>query len=130
MSKDFTPQELKFAEVFLEESRASNDYRSAFKKAKDAAEYPESATRATILAKVKDLIIEGINIELAQMTPKLLNSLEGIIDNPSLPGAKNTIAVAMTLLDRAGIVKVEKSEVKVDAPNGVLILPTKNELID
>lgn len=125
---DYSEQEIKFVEVFLEESRNSGEYRESFAKAKAAAGYPEYYTKAKIFGIVKDLLIEGVGVELAQMIPKMLNKLEEITDNPSTPGAANVLKAAETLLDRAGIIKVEKSEIKVAAPNGVLVLPAKQEI--
>lgn len=125
MAQEYTEQEQVFVSTFLEESRKTGEYHKSFTKAKEAAGYPASASKAKIFKDVKELLLEGVSAELAQMIPKMLNGLEKVVDEPSLPGAKNIIAAAATLLDRAGVVKTEKSEVKMEVPNGVLILPSK-----
>lgn len=125
MSEDYTPQQLKFVEVFLEESRTNSNYNEAGKIAKEAAGYSEGTKVYYIFKSVKELIIEAQQLRLAQMSSKLLNSLENVLDNPSLPGAKNVIAAASTLLDRGGLIKKEETTVNVKTPDGVLILPAK-----
>lgn len=130
MSEDYSAQELKFVEVFLEEARVSGDYISARKKAKEAAGYGDTVSYARIFGRTIELLKEQLGVQLSQMAVKMVNKLDQVIDNPSIPGAKNIISAASTMLDRAGIIKVEKTEVKVVAPNGVLIMPAKQDVIE
>lgn len=118
-----------FVQAFLEEGRRTGDYRTAAANALETAGYSPKTSFSTIFESegVKDIFMDGVNTELAQMIPKLLHSLEAVLDNPALPGAKNVIAAAATLLDRAGVSKVEKIDMEVKTPDGVLILPPKTK---
>lgn len=127
-SDKYTEQQLSFVEHYLELSKDNENYDEVAKLAREAAGYSNTAKINTIVDSVKELILDGINLRLAKMLPKLLNKMEHAIDNPAEPGAKNAIAAVMTLLDRGGIVKVEKSEVNIKAPDGVLILPSKQQV--
>jgi len=130
MNKKFeaSEQQKTFVRVFLDESSRTGDYRLAAEAAKKAAGYSEHSHVRSILGAqgVKDLLMEEVTLELAQKIPKLLFRIEEVVDNPNLPGAKRIIDACIALLDRAGIVKVDKSEIKVDAPDGVIMIPMKN----
>lgn len=123
-----TEQQKTFVRVFLDESAKTGNYKEAALVARKAAGYSEYSHIRTILgfAGVKDLLMEEVTLELAQKIPKLLFKLEEVVDNPNLPGAKRLIDACSTLLDRCGVVKVDKSEVKVSAPEGVILIPNKN----
>lgn len=127
MADNYSPQQIRFVEVYLDESRTNNNYTEVSKLARTAAGYSETTSIHEIVKGVKDLILEGVNLRLAQMAPKLLNNLETVVDYPATPGAKNILAAASTLLDRAGIIKKEESTINIKAPDGVLILPAKNK---
>jgi hypothetical protein len=61
---------------------------------------------------------------LALNAPKAALGMIGVLDDPSALGARNTVAAAKELLDRAGVVKKEKMEVT--GPEGAMfILPPK-----
>lgn len=121
----YSDQQLRFVEVFLEESTKGGNYRTAGKAALEAASYGPSVRIAHVMPGVRDLIIESFQNELVQKIPKLLFRLEEIVDDPNIPGAKRLIDVCTTLLDRAGIVKKDETTVNVKTPDGVLILPAK-----
>lgn len=125
-------QQKTFVSVFLEEGKRTGNYAEAADKAKEVAGYSPNTKFSHIIdsENVKNLFLEGVSVELLRIVPKLLHRLEQVIDTPAMPGAKNIIAAAATLLDRGGVTKVEKSEVEVKVPDGVLILPPKNNHIE
>lgn len=94
-------------------------------KAKKEAGYSDNFPTKDILRSLKDEIMEAAVEHLHHIAPKAVMGLVGVLDNPSTPGAKETIAAAKELLDRAGIVKTEKVDVNVGG--GVLLLPPKQE---
>ncbi len=125
MASDYTPNQKRFAEVFVEQSRTNPNYSEVCKVALISAGYAEGTSVTEIMRAVKDLIIELSSLRLVQMIPKIINGMESVVDNPSIPGAKNIIAAAIPLLDRAGIIKKEESTLIVKQPDGILIMPCK-----
>ena len=117
-----------FVDKFLEHGKLTGNYREAAEIAGKEAGYSPNTSFAEIFNSdgVKELFMKSVGIELARIVPKLLHALEAVIDNPATPGAKNIIAAAATLLDRAGVTKVEKIDMEVKAPDGVIVLPPKN----
>jgi hypothetical protein len=127
MTKEYTLQQIKFVDKYLELSVENDNYREVSQEAKKFAGYSENTPVSTIIKSVKDLILEEMNLRLAQMAPKLLNGLDTVLDEPSMPGADTLLKAISQGLDRVGIVKVDKSTMEVKAPDGILILPSKNK---
>lgn len=123
----YTEQEKLFAEIYVEECRSLGDSKAAGAIALNKAGYPQSTRLNTVLKRVKDLLVEVAVVELVKDIPKVLKSMGEVLDDPTVPGAKTTIALATTWLDRAGLIKKEESTVTVKAPDGILILPPKNK---
>ena len=88
------------------------------------AGYSSTANTSDLLKSLKDEITEGASNMLAANSPKAAFGLIGVLDDPSTVGAKNAVAAAKEVLDRAGLVKKEKVEVSSDQ-GGLFILPPK-----
>ena len=52
-------------------------------------------------------------------------AIVGVIDDPVEMGTRDRLAAAKDVLDRIGVSKTDKIEVK--APQGIFILPRKND---
>lgn len=128
MANNYSDQQKLFVEIFLDESRTNPNYNDVAKLARTGAGYSETTKVAEIMAGVKELIIDQHNLRLVMMIPKLMNGLEDAVDNPAKPGVKNLLSAVMTGLDRAGIIKKEESTINIKTPDGILILPSKNEV--
>jgi hypothetical protein len=71
--------------------------------------------------------LRAISVQLwtwrgAANAPKAVLSMTGVLDDPSALGTREKLAASKEILDRVGLVKTEKVEVKADK-SAVLILP-------
>lgn len=81
-----------------------------------------------LIASLKDEVIERCKTFLALHGPAAAMRLVGILGNDATgPGANLKLTAAQQILDRIGISKQEKVDVKVEAPTGIFILPPKKE---
>ena len=116
--KKLTERKEKFVEALLGE--AKGNVRAAMR----IAGYSDSTSIREAMAPVADEVAEAAQMMLAINAPKAALGMIGVLDDPSALGARNTVAAAKELLDRAGVVKKEKMEVK--GPEGAMfILPPK-----
>jgi hypothetical protein len=116
--KVYTQKQLDFLEHLFGD--AQGNLRLAMK----MAGYSPTANTADLLKSLQEEIIEGASTMLAANSPKAAFGLIGVLDDPSTVGAKNAVAAAKEVLDRAGLVKKEKVEVSSDQ-GGLFILPPK-----
>lgn len=93
--------------------------------AAEAAGY--SKTHAYHLAKkYQNYLLDKVQGHIYLSAVKAAKTLiDGLDEDGKVPNAKVRIDSAKDILDRSGIVKTEKSEIKVDSPNGIFILPAK-----
>lgn len=99
---------------------AQGDIRTAMR----MAGYSDSTSIQEAVKPIKDEIIETTTMMVATSSPKAASKLISVLDNPAELGAKNIVAAAKELLDRAGVVKTEKVEVD-SKQGGMFILPPK-----
>ena len=109
-------------ELFLEAlvGEAKGDIRTAM----TMAGYSTNTKISEVVRPLKDLIIDRTSELMAMNAAKATHGVIGVLDQPSLPGAKNILQAAREVLDRSGIVK--KEQVEVTAPSGgMFVLPPK-----
>ena len=93
-----------------------------FRAAMDMAGYSKHEYPARLIRNLKDEIIDRAEHMLAANAPKAVLSMTGVLDDPSALGTREKLAASEEILDRVGLVKTEKVEVKADK-SAVLILP-------
>lgn len=120
--KEKTELEQKFLDALFGE--AAGDIPLAMKMAGYA-----STTRSTYLVRaLKNDIIELCRTELALNSPKAVIKLIGVLDSPTDLGNKERLSAIKEILDRAGLVKVDKVEHIGNVPGSIFILPPKKPL--
>ena len=79
---------------------------------------------------LKNEIIELASNILAQSAPKAAIKLVNILDSSApIPQANIRLQAAQTILDRTGLGKQERLDVKHKVEGGLFILPAKEEII-
>jgi phage terminase small subunit len=79
---------------------------------------------------LKNEIIELASNILAQSAPKAAMKLVDIMDsNVPIPQANMRLQAAQTILDRTGLGKQERLDVKHKVEGGLFILPAKEEIV-
>lgn len=117
--KELTTMEATFLEALRGE--AKGDLRAAMK----LAGYSDNTSVSVLMRQLKNEIIEVAQEMLAAGSIKAVLGLDDVMDKPNALGAKNKIAAAKEILDRAGIVK-PSGEVNLSIPEGgLIILPAK-----
>ena len=99
--------------------QAKGDIREAMK----IAGYSENTSIREAVVPIKEEVIEAAQTLIAINSPQAAMSMIGVLTSPSQLGAKNAIAAAKEVLDRAGVIKREK--VEVETTGGLFILPAK-----
>jgi hypothetical protein len=121
--KQLTERQKVFLDALLGDAKGS--VRAAMK----IAGYSDSTSVREAMAPVAEEVAEAAQMLLALNAPKAALGMVGVLDDPSALGARNTVAAAKELLDRAGVVKKEK--VEVSGPEGAMfILPPKQTVDD
>lgn len=120
-NRNFTPKQKKFLKLFAE-----NDFQDA-KAIADKAGYKGGYWQ--LINSLKDeikMISENILLAAA---PEAAASLVGVMnaDKP-VPNAQNRLAAAKEVLDRSGVVKVDKQQVDIGVSGGLFLLPVKHEI--
>lgn len=99
------------------------------KKAAELAGYAPNTHYAVVKA-LKSEILDLTESMLASTAPKAASKMVEILDtDEAIPQANIKLQAAQTILDRVGISKSERLDVKVETPNGIFILPAKKETI-
>jgi hypothetical protein len=119
MARQLTEKQEKFLEVLFEE--AGGDVV----RAKILAGYSENVSTTEIIKGIKEEIMERTQLYMARNAPRAAMSLVGGMVDPTELGLREKLGAAKDLLDRVGLVKTEK--VQVEATNGLMILPPKEE---
>ena len=101
---------------------ANGDFREAMR----TAGYSEHTTVKEAITPIRDHIVDAAQMMMAMNAPKAAASLAGVFVDPSALGARNIVAAAKEVLDRAGVVKREQLEVK-GPEGGIFILPPKQD---
>lgn len=119
MPRQLTEKQEKFLEVLFDE--AGGDVV----RAKILAGYSENVSTTEVIRGIKEEIMERTQLYMARNAPRAAMSLVGGMVDPTELGLREKLGAAKDLLDRVGLVKTEK--VQVEATNGLMILPPKEE---
>ena len=118
MARQLTEKQQKFLDVLFDE--AGGDAV----RAKELAGYTSTSSVNEIIKGIKEEVMERTQLYMARNAPRAAMSLvSGMID-PTELGLRDKLNAAKDLLDRVGLVKTEK--VQVEATNGLMILPPKD----
>lgn len=123
MAKELTDLQKRFLdELFKPENKG--EWRKAMK----AAGYTSLSRYMDLVKSLRQEIIEMAETYVALNAPKAAMETVGVLEKPTSLGARNTIAAAKEIMDRAGLVKIDKTKIEVDTSKGMLfILPAKDE---
>lgn len=118
--KELTPQEQLFLDALFDGAvlRHPTD-------AKRIAGYPEEYPVLKIVAQVSEQLLKNYDNALLMAAGKAVLGLVDIMDNPNEPGAKIKLQAIAEILDRAGVVKKDKTEVAQPTKNFMFVLPPK-----
>jgi len=127
MSKkqELTSQEIEFLDYLFDGDKPRHP-----DEAKVMAGYPQDYPWLKIIEKCNEALLKRYDDYLAVKSAQGLVGLLDIIENPHEPGTSVKLKAITELLDRGGVVKKEKTETAVMAPNYVFLLPQKNEIKD
>ena len=114
-----TPKQKLFINALFGEAQCN--YRDAM----DIAEYSKNTSINDVLKGCEEEIISSSKNFLAANAPKAAMAIVGVIDDPVEMGTRDKLAAAKDVLDRIGVSKTDKVEVK--SPQGIFILPRKND---
>ena len=121
MSRELTERQQKFLNVLFDE--AGGDVVQA----KLLAGYSEHTSTSSVVASMKDEIMEATQMYMSRNAPKAAVAMVSGVDDPTQLGIRDRLSASKELLDRVGLVKTEK--VQVEASGGVMLLPPKKELL-
>lgn len=87
-------------------------------------------THYAVVKALRSEILDITESILAVNAPQAAHKLVELLNSSEpVPQANIKLAAAQTLLDRVGVAKTERLDVKVEAPNGIFILPAKKSTI-
>lgn len=121
--KPLTEMQEKFLDALCGE--AQGNIRAAM----GIAGYSEHTKSYEVVNPIKDEIVERASLMLAMNAPKATFGMLNVLDDPGALGARNAIAAASQIMDRAGLVKREQVEVR-GLTGGIFVLPPKHAPID
>ena len=115
--RSLTEKQEKFLAVLFEEAKGDPIV------AKKLAGYSDNVATSSITASLADEIAELTRKFIAQSSTKAAFTMFDVMGSNNMLGAKERMAAAKDIMDRAGFVKTEK--VEVSAANPLFILPAK-----
>jgi hypothetical protein len=118
MAKQLTELQQKFLDALFGEAEGDPAL------AKKLAGYSPDTAAMHIVNSLKEEIIEQAQLYLALHAPKASQSMVDVMKDPVALGNDNKLKAAAQILDRVGIAKQEKVEVKSNA-SGIFLLPAK-----
>lgn len=125
MSKEFTEKQEAFLDLLFGE--AEGNPRLAY----ELAGYSTNNGYYTLVRSLKEEILERATEILAMNSPKAAMTLVDAMDKgATTPGITTKMNAAQQVLDRIGITKHDKVDIKTDAPMGIFILPAKKETMN
>lgn len=87
-------------------------------------------THYAVVKALRSEILDITESILAVNAPQAAHKLvELLTSTEPLPQANIKLAAAQTLLDRVGVAKTERLDVKMETPNGIFILPAKKSVM-
>jgi len=117
MARELNEKQQKFLDVLFDE--AGGDMVAA----KKLAGYADTTPTTSIVKGLKEEILEATQMYMARNAPKAALAMTGALYDPTELGIRDKMSAAKELLDRVGLVKTEKMEVK--ASGGVMLMPPK-----
>ena len=105
----------------------SDEAQGSPAKAKVLAGYSDTYPTSDLCKSLEDEILDATKAFLSRSAPKAAISLVEVLTNPTELGIKEKIVVAKDVLDRVGLSKTEKVEVK---GGGLFYLHRKDDEID
>lgn len=115
--RELTDKQQLFLDVLFEEAEGDP------LKAKKLAGYSDNVPTSSVTASLVDEIAELTRKFIAQSSTKAAYTMFKVMGATDMLGAKERMAAAKDLMDRAGFVKTEKVEIATTEP--VFILPAK-----
>jgi|TARA_R110000744_G_scaffold85150_7_gene166496 hypothetical protein len=115
--RELTEKQQLFLDVLFEEAEGDP------LKAKKLAGYSDNVPTSSVTTSLIDEIAELTRKFIAQSSTKAAYTMFKVMGDTDMLGAKERMAAAKDLMDRAGFVKTEKVEVSSSEP--VFILPAK-----
>ena len=116
--RKLTDKQQKFLDVLFDEARGDTV------EAKRLAGYSINNSTTEIIKSIKEEIMEVTKLYMARNAPRAAMSLVDGMVEPTQLGLREKIIASKDLLDRVGLIKTEK--VQVEASNGLMILPPKD----
>ena len=120
--RELTDKQQLFLDVLFEEAEGDP------LKAKKLAGYSDNVPTSSVTASLVDEIAELTRKFIAQSSTKAAYTMFKVMGATDMLGAKERMAAAKDLMDRAGFVKTEKVEVSTSEP--LFILPAKRSSSD
>lgn len=117
--RELTERQQKFLNVLFDEANGD------VVKAKLLAGYSEHSATTSIIATMKDEIMEATHMFMSRNAPKAAVAMVSGVDDPTQLGIRDKLAASKELLDRVGLIKTEK--LQVEATGGVMLLPPKKK---
>lgn len=121
--KELSPREQLFLDYLFDGEEVRHP-----EEAKRIAGYPKDYPVMKIIKDINKELLERCDNYLALYAPNGVMGLIQLLNEPETPGSKLKLQTIIELLDRAGVVKKEKTEVAQQAPNFVFVLPSKVEI--
>lgn len=116
-------------ELFLDYLFNDPECKRSTKLACEAAGYDHTYHR-TLIARLRDEIIERTNIELAMAAPAAVGKLVSAMDEDGkTPKAELRFKAVESVMDRIGLAKKQQVEVTSTSAIPLFILPEKKEVI-
>ena len=115
--RELTERQQKFLDVLFDQ--ANGDVVQA----KLLAGYSEHTSTYSVIASMKEEIMEATQMYMSRNAPKAAVAMVSGLDDPTQLGIRDRLSASKELLDRVGLVKTEK--VQVEASGGVMLLPPK-----
>ena len=117
-AKVLTDKQRAFLDALLGEAKGNH------RKAMDIAGYAKTTKISEVTGSLNKEIMKATEDIISLNAPKAAFGIIGVLDDPSAMGARNSIAAAVQILDRIGLVKKEQVEVT-NKGGGIFILPPK-----
>jgi len=118
--RDLTEMQVKFLNyLFSEETKGRPQL------AKKLAGYADGVNVYSLIASLKEEILERTKEAMAGSAPLAYFNLLDVLDNPSQAGAANALKAISEILNRAGVKEREADENK-GPMSGIVLLPPKN----
>jgi 5,10-methenyltetrahydromethanopterin hydrogenase len=120
--KQLTDKQEAFLQALFSEECFGN-----YRKAMDKAGYSKSADYMSVVKSLRHEILERTETYLALHSPHAAMEMLGLVADPTQVSAKEKISALREVMDRGGLVKVDKHHVSGDGSAGaVLVMPAKD----